>query len=134
MRANKRCDTGPELLLRRELHRRGLRFRVDLPIRVEGFRPMRPDVVFTRWSLVVFVDGCFWHGCPQHGTSPRANAGYWTSKIAINRDRDERQTAALALAGWTVLRVWEHEGPRAAADRVVAALELKRALSVRRRS
>src|SRR4051812_23074547 len=80
MQGNKRRDTGPELALRSELHRRGLRYRVDFAVRVDGMRPIRPDVVFTRWRVLVFVDGCFWHGCPQHRKRPRANAGYWDAK------------------------------------------------------
>jgi DNA mismatch endonuclease, patch repair protein len=122
MKGNRRRDTSPELALRRELHARGLRYRVDVPIRVEGFRPIRPDVVFRRRSLLVFIDGCFWHGCEQHRTAPRVNARYWSAKVALNQDRDRRQTAALAAAGWTVLRFWEHESAVVAADAVVAAL------------
>jgi DNA mismatch endonuclease, patch repair protein len=119
MRGNRRRDTSPELALRRELHARGLRYRIDVPIRVEGLRPIRPDVVFRRHSLLIFVDGCFWHGCEQHRAAPRANATYWDAKVAVNRDRDKRQTAALAAAGWTVLRFWEHDDPVAAADTIV---------------
>jgi DNA mismatch endonuclease (patch repair protein) len=126
MQGNRRRDTRPELALRSELHRRGVRFRVELPIRVAGFRPIRADLAFTRWSVLVFVDGCFWHGCPRHGTAPRANADYWLAKIARNVARDERQTAALELAGWTVVRVWEHVPPAAAADIVVEALQVRR--------
>lgn len=122
MQANRKRDTGPELRLRRELHSRGLRFRVDLPIPVVGFRAIRPDLAFTRWGVLVFVDGCFWHGCTEHGTSPRTNAGYWSAKIASNRERDIRQTIALEEAGWTVLRIWEHEPACEAADRVCATL------------
>lgn len=122
MQSNRRRDTGPELSLRRELHRRGLRYRVDHPIRIAGHRLIRPDVVFTARRVVVFVDGCFWHGCPDHGSTPDRNAGYWGPKLAANAARDARTTAALAAAGWRVVRVWEHEPPFAAAERVVAAL------------
>jgi DNA mismatch endonuclease (patch repair protein) len=122
MVANRRKDTSAEVALRQHLHRAGHRFRVDLPIRVPGRRPIRPDIVFTRARVAVFVDGCFWHGCPQHGTQPTSNSGYWTAKFEINRRRDREQTAALEADGWTVVRVWEHEPAAAAAERVVASI------------
>ena len=109
MRANRRRDTEPELRIRRLLHAEGMRFRVDLPIRLDGSRPVRPDLVFTRARLAVFVDGCFWHGCSEHKGPSKTNAHYWTPKIASNAARDRRHTRALADAGWTVLRFWEHE-------------------------
>lgn len=109
MLGNRRRDSGPELRLRSALHAAGLRFRVDLPIPVAGRRPIRPDVVFTRARVALFVDGCFWHGCVEHGTSPRTNSTYWSAKIAINQARDRQQTEALQRAGWTVVRFWEHE-------------------------
>lgn len=97
-------DTRPELALRRLLHAAGLRFRVGL--RCER---SRPDVVFPRAKVAVFVDGCFWHGCPMHAVKPKTNAGFWSEKISSNKARDERQTAGLVAAGWIVLRYWEHE-------------------------
>jgi DNA mismatch endonuclease (patch repair protein) len=110
MRANKRRDTGPERRVRRLLHQRGLRFRVDLPIRASHPRPIRPDIAFTRARIAVFIDGCFWHGCPDHGRRPNVkNAFYWGPKIAGNAQRDSWHTAALEAAGWTVLRFWEHQ-------------------------
>jgi DNA mismatch endonuclease, patch repair protein len=116
MRANRRRDTGPELRIRKLLHSHGLRFRVDLPLRVGDGRPVRPDIVFTRAHLAVFIDGCFWHGCPKHGQRPSVQNGhYWTPKIAGNVARDERHTQALVEAGWTVLRFWEHEAPETVA-------------------
>lgn len=121
MRANRRRDTAPERGIRRLLHARGLRYRVDLPIRVGHARPVRPDLVFTRARLAVFVDGCFWHGCPDHKGRPKKNAHYWGPKIAGNIDRDERQTEALAEAGWAVLRFWEHDPPEAAAAAIARA-------------
>lgn len=111
-----RADSLPEIALRRELHRRGLRFRKHVRA-----LPGRPDIVFTRAHLVVFCDGCFWHRCPAHATSPKHNGGWWQAKLQANVDRDQRQTDALLAAGWTVLRVWEHEPTSAAADRVEAA-------------
>ena len=118
MRANRRRDTTPEIALRRELHRRGFRFRVDYPIRVEGMRPIRADIAFPRKRIAVFVDGCFWHGCPAHGTEPKENRAYWTAKIARNRERDYEQGATLRTAGWQVLRLWEHLDVDEAADQV----------------
>lgn len=108
-----RADSAPEIALRRELHRRGLRFRKH----VSGL-PGRPDLVFTRVRLAVFCDGCFWHRCPSHGTSPKNNSGWWQAKLEANVERDLRQAAQLTAAGWTVLRVWEHEPADTAANRV----------------
>ncbi|MBI5309500.1 MAG: very short patch repair endonuclease [Actinobacteria bacterium] len=122
MSANRRRDTGPELRLRSSLHRSGLRFRVDLPIPVPGRRPIRPDVVFTRPRVAIFLDGCFWHGCPEHGSIPKTNAAYWLSKIARNRERDHQTDRLLGEAGWVVVRIWEHESMEQATSRVFEAL------------
>lgn len=122
MQRNKRRDSVAEVALRSELHRRGLRFRVDFPIRCGTGRPIRPDIVFTRARLAIFVDGCFWHGCEHHGRTPKSNIAYWEAKIELNRDRDRRQTVRLSDAGWRVLRVWEHEDPASGAARIVDAL------------
>ncbi|ORI18942.1 very short patch repair endonuclease [Rhodococcus sp. 1163] len=117
----RRRDTGPELALRRELHRRGLRYFVDrAPLK--GLR-RRADVVFPRRKVAVYVDGCFWHSCPLHATSPRNNAQWWTDKLAANVVRDRDTDARLDAAGWTVVRVWEHEVARDAADKVTRALD-----------
>ncbi|MGP3660941.1 very short patch repair endonuclease [Burkholderia gladioli] len=97
-------DTRPELLLRKALWRQGLRYR--LGVKVEG---TRPDLVFCAQRVVVFVDGCFWHGCPCHYVRPRSGAEFWAAKLAANTTRDRRQTRLLLDAGWTVLRIWEHE-------------------------
>lgn len=120
MRAQRRRDTAPEVALRRELHRRGARFFVDrapLP----GLR-RRADLVFPRKHVAVYVDGCFWHSCPQHATSPKNNAQWWADKLAANVVRDRDTDTRLAAAGWSVVRIWEHEDPAEAADRVQAAL------------
>jgi DNA mismatch endonuclease (patch repair protein) len=122
MRRTRRRDSRAELALRSELHRRGLRFRVDLPIKL-ATRTVRPDVVFTRARLAVFVDGCFWHCCPQHRTSPRVNTGYWRPKLARNVSRDRQVDAALTSAGWRVLRAWEHEPAARVADDVLRAYD-----------
>jgi DNA mismatch endonuclease (patch repair protein) len=109
-------DTPAEMALRRELFRRGLRYRVDLPIR--GVTRARPDIAFPKQKLAVFVDGCFWHSCPEHGTMPKRNRKWWAAKLAANVERDRRHERELAEAGWTTVRVWEHEDPSGAADRV----------------
>ncbi|MET8773532.1 very short patch repair endonuclease [Nocardia sp. NPDC004654] len=118
-----RSGTAPELALRRELHRRGLRYFVDrAPLR--GQR-RRADVVFPRRKVAVYVDGCFWHSCPEHATYPKNNAEWWATKLAGNVARDRATDATLHAAGWQVVRIWEHENPAAAADRVQAALGRK---------
>jgi DNA mismatch endonuclease (patch repair protein) len=121
MRTQKRRDTKLELEIRRRLHALGYRFRVDY--RVEPSLRVRGDIVFTRRRVVVFVDGCFWHGCPEHATQPRNNAVWWTEKLAANVARDQRAASALRGRGWTVLRIWEHQDVDAAVPRIVAALE-----------
>jgi DNA mismatch endonuclease, patch repair protein len=121
MRANRRRDTQPELQIRSLLHGRGRRFRVDFLVRLEGAR-VRPDVAFTRARLAVFVDGCFWHSCPQHGHPPKSHSDYWTAKLARNVQRDERNNVALAQAGWRVIRIWEHVPVEDAVAEIEAAL------------
>lgn len=118
MSRQRRRDTAPEIALRRELHRRGLRFRVDHPL--PGMPRRRGDVVFTRARLVVFVDGCFWHDCPDHGTRPATRTEWWVEKLARNVRRDRDTDSRLAVTGWSVLRFWEHVDPAAAADVVEA--------------
>lgn len=124
-KANRRTDTKAEVALRSELHRRGRRFRKDHLIRVEGVR-VRPDIVFTRWTVAVFVDGCFWHSCPEHRHMPKSNIRYWAPKLQANVDRDRRVDIALRAAGWSVIRCWEHEDPLEVADRVEAELARRR--------
>ena len=114
MQLQRERDTAPELALRRELHRRGRRYRVDVPI-VPGTR-RRVDLVFGRARVAVFVDGCFWHGCPEHGQRAHGvNGWYWPEKIAGNRRRDADTDDRLRAAGWAVVRVWEHDDPDQAA-------------------
>jgi DNA mismatch endonuclease (patch repair protein) len=122
MQANRRRDTELERAVRSALFARGLRYRVDFPIRVPGHRAIRADVVFPRRRVAVFIDGCFWHGCPEHGTTPATNQGYWAPKIAENRERDRRHSAVLHEAGWIVIRIWEHEDPEVAAEMVAVAV------------
>lgn len=116
MQGNRSQDTLPELRVRRLLHAAGLRFRVNS--RPEPSLRVRADVVFTRARIAVFIDGCFWHGCPDHYRLPQRNAGYWLAKIDGNRARDESNTFALESSGWIVLRFWEHEVP----DQVAALI------------
>lgn len=117
--AQRRRDTAPEMALRRELHRRGYRYFVDrAPLRGER---RRADLVFPRRKIAVYVDGCFWHSCPQHATRPKNNADWWADKLAGNVRRDRDTDERLAAAGWTVIRVWEHEDAVVAAQRVEAA-------------
>lgn len=124
MRGNRKFDTRPEAAVRSALHRGGLRFR-------KHARPLptlncAADIVFRRERLAVFIDGCYWHGCPQHGTKPRTNAAYWTAKIARNIERDQRNDAALRDAGWLVVRVWEHEDPEQAAGQILYLVRTRR--------
>ena len=116
-------DTKPEVALRSYLHKRGLRFRKDYPIRVAKGRIVHPDIVFTNKRVAVFVDGCFWHCCPQHGTIPKSNRGYWAPKLQQNIKRDRANDSALKLTGWKVFRVWEHVDMDEAAAIVVGGLE-----------
>ncbi|WP_223184365.1 very short patch repair endonuclease [Streptomyces sp. CBMA152] len=116
MQSNKGRDTKPELALRHAVHALGLRYRV-------AYRPIpsvrrTADLVFTKARLAVFLDGCFWHGCPSHHTVSKTNADYWSAKVETNRKRDRQTDRLLEEAGWTVLRIWEHEDPTAAAARV----------------
>lgn len=117
MQSNRHRDTAPELAVRRLLFARGLRYRVDH--RPVGSLRRRADIVFTGCKLAVFIDGCFWHGCPEHGTSDfRTNSAFWTHKIETNVARDIDTNARLTEAGWQVLRVWEHVRPEQAADQI----------------
>lgn len=115
-RLRRRDNTG-ELALRRQLHSLGLRFRVQYP--VPGAPRRTIDIAFTRCKLAVFVDGCFWHGCPEHGSSPRSNSEWWQRKLLANRERDRDTDNLLQERGWTVLRIWEHETLSTAAKRIV---------------
>jgi DNA mismatch endonuclease (patch repair protein) len=115
------------MAVRRALHARGLRYRVDHPLPFD--RRRRADIAFTRAKVAVFVDGCFWHGCPDHGSTPRTNSAFWSAKIGRNRSRDADTTERLESLGWSVLRFWEHEEPSRSAE--VVALTVARRLSAR---
>ena len=126
MRGNRRARTKPELLIRSELHRLGFRYRADLRIDLPDLR-VRPDIVFTRRRIAVFVDGCFWHGCPVDYVAPRSNREYWLPKLDYNRSRDERVNQALESQGWEVLRFWEHTPTSEVVERI--AVEVRRAMT-----
>lgn len=124
MQANRGRDTKPELALRSAVHALGLRYRVST-------RPLRDlrrtaDMVFTTARVAVFLDGCFWHGCPEHHTTAETNTTFWANKVAVNWERDRDTDRRLAEAGWVAIRVWEHEDPRQAAVRVRSAVEARR--------
>ena len=124
MQGNRSRDTSPELEVRRRLHAAGLRFRVAH--RPEPALNRTADIVFTKQRIAVFVDGCYWHACPEHRTVARANASYWSDKLARNVARDTDTTKKLQAAGWTVLRFWEHEDPNRVAAAVSAAVRASR--------
>jgi DNA mismatch endonuclease (patch repair protein) len=133
MQANKRTDTSIEMAIRRRLHASGLRYRVDHPADASDKR-RRADIVFTRARIAIFIDGCFWHGCPEHYVEPKANSEYWLPKIARNRERDLDSTRRLQEAGWTVMRFWEHEDPDLVAAEITTAIrsrDVKKPPSVR---
>lgn len=119
MRSNRSRDASPELAVRRRLHAAGLRYRVD-------FAPLggrrRADIVFTRQHVAEFIDGCYWHGCPDHATFPKRNSDYWLPKLARNVERDRETDQSLREAGWTVLRFWEHESPDDVARRIAVTV------------
>ncbi|MET9548710.1 very short patch repair endonuclease [Streptomyces sp. NPDC006627] len=113
-------DTKPEMAVRRLLHSAGLRFRLQR--RIPGMSRSTIDIAFPGPRVAVFIDGCFWHGCPEHATFPKTNPEFWREKIDKNALRDTRTTAHLESLGWTVLRFWEHETPEQVAVQVAAAL------------
>jgi DNA mismatch endonuclease (patch repair protein) len=106
-------DTGTEKALRRELHKRGMRYRTHLKT-----LPGRPDIAFTRARIAVFVDGCFWHRCPDHGTAPKNNGKWWADKLDANVARDRRNDGDLRKLGWISVHVWEHDDPVVAAESI----------------
>lgn len=124
MSVARRRDTAPELAVRRLLHAQGLRYRVAYP--VPGQRRRTIDIAFTRAKLAVFVDGCFWHGCPEHCRQPASNADWWAQKLAANGLRDRDTDRVLQELGWAVVRIWEHVSATEAAATVVVALSSRR--------
>lgn len=131
MQANRSRDTKPELTVRSALHGLGLRYRVAIAP-VPALR-RRADIVFTKAHVAIFIDGCFWHGCPEHGRSSfNHNADYWPAKIAANMDRDVDTTERLRCAGWTVLRFWEHENVAEVVETIQHILSTSKDLTPKR--
>ncbi|WP_284235055.1 very short patch repair endonuclease [Mycobacterium antarcticum] len=124
MQSNKSRDTKPELALRSAVHALGLRYRVS----AKPLRELRrtADLVFPRAKVAVFLDGCFWHGCPEHHTVASANATFWAEKVEANRARDRDTDGRLAAAGWVSVRIWEHEDPVVAARQVEEVVRARR--------
>lgn len=118
MEALRRKDTDPELAIQSELVRMGVRFQTDT--RPDTVRS-RADLVVVDARLAIYIDGCYWHACPDHGTVPKRNTAWWVAKLEANQQRDLRVTAQLEAAGWAVLRIWEHEDVAMAADRIRSA-------------
>jgi DNA mismatch endonuclease (patch repair protein) len=127
MRSNRGRDTQLELAVRRGLHARGLRYRVQF--KVPGSSRRTIDVAFTRLRLAIFIDGCFWHGCPVHHTLSKTHPDFWAEKVNRNRERDVETDLLLTDQGWTVRRFWEHESVDAITDAVVALVQARRHLS-----
>jgi len=124
MSGQRTTGTAPERLVRSELHRRGLRYRVHR--RPEPDLRRTADIIFGPSRVVVMIDGCFWHGCPLHATEPKANAAWWREKLAQNMERDRETDRILTERGWLVLRFWEHEPWAEVADRIQAAVRSRR--------
>lgn len=118
-------NTGPEMALRKRLFAAGLRYRVHYHPKAVPLGRADIDIAFPARKLAIFIDGCFWHGCPDHGTIPKANRDWWAEKLQNNRARDERVTAALIAAGWMVFRFWTHESPETMAAIVIDHLHAK---------
>lgn len=127
MQAQRRRDTDVEMELRSRLHAMGLRYRVDVAP-LPGMRS-RADIVFGPSRVAVFVDGCFWHGCPEHMTWPKANADWWRTKIEANRERDRQTDERLVSAGWLPIRVWQHDDLGKRAREIARVVNRRRSLS-----
>lgn len=130
MQGNRARDTGPELAVRRTLHAAGLRYRLQVAA-IPGLR-RTIDIAFPRQHVAIFIDGCYWHGCPEHYSSPKANAEFWREKVERNRARDADTTARLEAAGWTVLRFWTHQTPASIAAQIETVVSAsQRAIAAR---
>lgn len=117
-------DTAPEVAVRRLLHAEGLRYRVNVP--VPGIPRRTIDIAFAKAKIAIFMDGCFWHGCPEHATQPKSNAEWWRAKLDKNMARDVETTEHLLAEGWTVLRFWEHETADGVARQISVSLATRR--------
>jgi DNA mismatch endonuclease, patch repair protein len=127
MQKMRRSSTAPEMLIRNELHHRGLRYRVNFAL-----LPGRPDLAFTLARIAVFVDGCFWHACAEHGILPKNNREWWREKLERNVARDREKDQQLDMAGWVVVHIWEHEDPVVAADAIEELWRSRRKLATLR--
>ncbi|WP_090040365.1 MULTISPECIES: very short patch repair endonuclease [unclassified Leifsonia] len=125
MQGNRSRDTKAEIAVRRLVHAKGLRYRVSA--KPEADLRRSADLIFRSVKVVVFIDGCYWHGCPEHFKSPQTNAAYWSSKVGRNRLRDVETTRILEERGWLVMRFWEHEEPQLVADRIGNVVQQRRA-------
>ena len=121
MAATRGTNNLVDRLIRSALHHRGLRFRIQRRLIPGSMRTV--DIVFPRARLAVFVDGCFWHDCPIHGSRPKSNADWWRRKILQNLERDQDTNERLRELGWRVIRIWEHEDPVKAAARIAGAYQ-----------
>ena len=121
MQGNKRRDTNPEIAVRRLLHAQGLRYRVDYPLPFN--RRRRADIAFPRRKIAVFIDGCFWHGCPEHYAPPKSNTDFWLNKVRQNAERDADTGTQLNAEGWKVLRFWSHQAAEEVAQRIAEAAQ-----------
>ncbi|WP_311202333.1 very short patch repair endonuclease [Micromonospora chalcea] len=128
MSRQRRKDTAPEVSIRRLLHARGYRYRVAWPVPAMPRRSI--DIAFTRLRIAVFIDGCFWHSCPEHRTKPASNSDWWSEKLKANQIRDSETNAHLAGMGWSVIRIWEHEDPTEAVEAILS--QHRRALQTSR--
>jgi DNA mismatch endonuclease (patch repair protein) len=126
MSRQRTTGTAPELAIRRRVHAEGLRYRVDAPLPTN--RRRRADLLHGPSKVAVFVDGCYWHGCPDHYRTPRTNAAWWDAKIERNRQRDRETDRQLRTAGWLPIRLWEHENADKAARRVIRAIQRRRVI------
>ena len=124
MRQIRQNNTSAELALRHELHGLGLRYRIHVPVLTKPRRVA--DVAYRGLRVAVFIDGCFWHGCPLHATWPKGNAEFWRAKIVANKERDRDTDQRLRADGWEVVRIWEHESPEKASKRVATIVERRR--------
>jgi len=121
MQAVKHRDTAPEKAIRSAIHKRGLRYRIDTKPIKELNR--RADILFRKFKVAIFIDGCFWHGCPKHGTIANMNADFWKEKIRRNQERDLDTTNKLISAGWVVIRIWEHEDSENATEKILKVIK-----------
>jgi len=129
MRANRGVDTGPEIRLRSLVHKAGLRYAID--VRPEADINRRADLVFRAAKVAVFVNGCFWHGCPKHYSSPKSNKRYWSEKVRRNRARDVETRFLLKRRGWRVLVFWEHQPAQSCSERVVSVVSERKRRAAR---